>query len=70
MDLMGAPVIHDFLYRYKKVSNRPISREEADLVFLDLMREDGVSGSKALCAYWAVRLFGKIAWRKAKPKKQ
>lgn len=35
-----AALIHDELYRYARFSGRPITRKEADLVFLDAMVEE------------------------------
>ena len=52
--LRGA-VVHDYIYR----GNVPgISREEADELFLDFIREDGLSSLRAYLAYWGVRLAG------------
>ena len=59
--LRGA-VVHDFIYR-----NHPDGwiRKEADELFYDLIREEGLSWGKAQKAYWGVRLFGGAAWRNA-----
>ena len=57
--LRGA-VAHDFIYR-----NQPTgwTRKEADELFYDLIREDGLAWWTAQKAYWGVRLFGGGAWR-------
>ena len=39
------------------------SRKEADDLFFDLMRLEGVNYFKAAAMYSAVRLFGKFAWK-------
>lgn len=48
-----AAVVHDYLYQTRK-----ISRKEADLTFLLLMKSDGVNFLIRTIMYWAVRLFG------------
>ena len=57
--LRGA-VVHDYLYR-----NAPHdwTRKEADELFYDFIREDGLAWWTAQKAYWGVRLFGGGAWR-------
>jgi hypothetical protein len=52
-----AAVVHDWLYR-----THLTSREEADRVFLEAMRDLGVAEWKARTMYRAVRLFGGKAW--------
>ncbi len=66
---IAAPLLHDFLYRYAgdppggSVSPpRTYSRRQADLVFRDIMREEGVSWWRRVAAYRAVRWFGGNAW--------
>ena len=56
--LRGA-VAHDFLCR---TTPDGWTRKEADELFYDLIREDGLSWWKAQKAYWGVRLFGGGAW--------
>ncbi len=57
--LSGA-IAHDFLYR-----NVPEgwTRADADKMFYDIIRADGLSSWKALKAYCGVRLFGKKYWK-------
>lgn len=52
-----AAVVHDYLYASGRVS-----RAEADLAFLGLMKRLGVPLWKRWTMYRAVRLFGKQAW--------
>jgi hypothetical protein len=48
-----AAIIHDALYH-----DRRVDRATADRVFYEGMRADGVSATRALLYYWAVRWFG------------
>lgn len=41
-----------------------ISRKQADQIFLEAMEREGIGKVKRYSAYWAVRLFGLLAWRK------
>lgn len=65
-----APLVHDWLYRGggapthgSIVPPRSYTRTEADRLFLEHMREDGVGRMRATLAYTAVRLFGRSSWR-------
>lgn len=51
-----ASMVHDVLYQYKRCA--PITRKEADKIFLDLLKEADYMW--ALPYYWAVRSFGWI----------
>ena len=53
-----AAVVHDYLYQEKTVT-----RKEADDIFREAMIELGVSGWRVFLMYWAVRLFGWMAWK-------
>ena len=53
----NATVIHDWLY-WTQVRPRP----QADAIFLQAMGVLGVSGPVKYTLYWAVRLFGGLAW--------
>jgi hypothetical protein len=53
----NATVIHDWLYW---TQTRP--RREADVIFLEAMGVLGVSSLVKYPMYWAVRLFGGLAW--------
>jgi len=55
-----AAVLHDYLYQ----SDRYQDREWADLIFYEAMLVSGTKHWKAKVMYWAVRLFGWLAWRK------
>jgi len=57
---LRAGIAHDFLYR---TAPDPWTRKEADELFYDLCREDGLSWWKAQKAYWGLRLFGASSWR-------
>ncbi|WEE28337.1 DUF1353 domain-containing protein [Aeromonas hydrophila] len=51
----GAAVAHDYIYRTPQIR---ITREEADLVFLELMQQAQCNNSEAKLMYSAVRAFG------------
>ena len=53
-----AAVIHDCLY-----STHYRTRKEADDIFYEAMLVSGTKPWKAKIMYWAVRLFGWVAWR-------
>ena len=75
-----AAVVHDWLYqkqeRYKKglaygtgprdvpITLSPVSRKEADDIFLEAMIVLGVAPWRRRLMYWGVRAFGWLAWRK------
>ena len=65
-----ASIIHDWLYRFKSINGRPITRKEADLVFYEAMlrawRNHKSGPLVAWLEYTSVRLFGWLAWRKKK----
>ena len=54
---VGSALIHDALY-----SSHIISKEESDLLFLDMMRENGVNEIKIALIYEAVKLFGNSSY--------
>lgn len=64
-----APLCHDFLYRNGgcppdgciSPAHR-YTRDEADALFLEQMKEDGVSWARRTLAYRAVRMFGGSRW--------
>jgi Protein of unknown function (DUF1353) len=67
---IAAPLLHDFLYRYGGrppaetiAPPRTYTRAEADRMFREIMRAEGVSAWRRALAYAAVRLFGRSAWR-------
>ncbi len=57
---IAGAIVHDFLYR----SGLPgWTRKDADKMFYDIIRADGLSWLKAKKAYWGVRLFGRRSWK-------
>lgn len=69
---ISAPLIHDFLYRYAGAPPigsldppRSYDRKEADALFREVMRQEGVATWRWRAAYIAVRRFGSGAWGKA-----
>jgi hypothetical protein len=67
---IAAPLIHDFLYRYRGeppagsiVPERTYSRGDADRLFRRMMKEEGVKAWRRGLSYVAVSIFGCWAWR-------
>lgn len=67
---IAAPLLHDFLYRHGgepppgSVSpSRVYTRAEADRMFRESMRAEGVPAWRRTLAYAATRVFGRSAWR-------
>jgi hypothetical protein len=67
---IAAPLLHDFLYLHGArppagtiEPPRTYTRNEADRVFLTIMRLEGVPSWRRILGYAAVRLFGGPAWR-------
>ena len=58
-------LIHDYLYSFRgsTVSGR-LSRKESDKIFLQVMKDVGISKTKRNIAYRAVRWFGGSSWGK------
>jgi len=56
-----AAVVHDYLYQHHDTHN---TRKFADQIFHDAMIVSGTKMWKVKIMYWAVRLFGWLAWRK------
>lgn len=67
---MVGPLLHDLLYSVRGepgelcVPERVYTRGEADRLFRDVMRREGVPAWRRQMAYRAVRWFGFGAWRK------
>jgi len=63
-----APIIHDWLYHRHRVMGHKIDRKQADNIFLEAMLVEWQSKKKrhliAYLEYFAVRLFGYLAWSK------
>ena len=57
----GASVVHDWLYSSN--CNLDISREKADKIFLEILKEEGVNLILARLMYIAVRVFGKTRYK-------
>ena len=51
---------HDWLCVHRKIGGRPITRKEADALFLEIMLYVGVRRRLARVMYRAVRLFGSL----------
>jgi hypothetical protein len=65
-----APLLHDFLYRYAGAPPdgavdppKVYSRLETDQLFRRIMEQEGVPPWRRTLGYWAVRLFGRVAWK-------
>jgi len=58
----GASVVHDYLY--SKGCELNIERKKADKIFLEILKEEGVNPILARLMYIAVRVFGKIRYKK------
>lgn len=67
-----AAVVHDYLYKHHTIvlrengiqwGGRGVTRKESDDIFHTLMLRYGTKPWKAFVMYWAVRLFGWMAWR-------
>ena len=57
---LRAGIAHDYIYRTQPDN---WTRADADKMFYDLCREDGLAWWRAQKAYWGLRLFGRAAWR-------
>jgi hypothetical protein len=64
------PLFHDFLYANGGVLPKPqitpyrtFQRQEADMLFLELMKKSGVAWWRCVLAYKAVRQFSEFAWK-------
>ena len=62
-----AGIAHDYIYRTQP---QEWTRQDADDMFYDLCREDGLSWFTAQKAYWGLRLFGGSAWEENKKIKE
>ncbi len=66
---IAAPLLHDFLYLHagappagSVTPPRVYSRIDADKLFLEVMKTEGVHGWRRGSAYAAVRAFGWLGW--------
>ena len=57
----GASVVHDWLY--SSTCNLDISRENADKIFLEILKEEKVNFLLRILMYTAVRTFGRSRYR-------
>ena len=64
---IAAGILHDFLYS-KCDTHAHISRRRVDTIFLIAMKLYGVSAWRRRVIFWAVRTFGRLAFRKKSPK--
>lgn len=75
----SAPLVHDYLYRnagkpteihrddyydFILIGYKVFSRKESDRIFFKIMIDEGVSWIKAKIAYYAVRIFAGVVWKK------
>jgi len=67
---IAAPLLHDFLYRYggnpptgSVTPPRTYTRAEADRMFREIMKAEGVSAWRRTLGYAVTRIFGRSAWR-------
>jgi len=64
-------LVHDALYQLIRESKLPMERrEDADMIFYQLLRENQVSVLLAFPAYLAVRIFGNYCLRKGHKTKE
>lgn len=62
-----AAVLHDYAYSHPfSVDGEPITRKDADGLFRRVLGEEGCPGWRANVMYWALRLFGWLAWNAAR----
>lgn len=54
---VGSALIHDGLY-----ASHALSKEESDLLFLDMMKDNGVTEWRRTLMYYAVKFFGSSAY--------
>lgn len=59
-----AAIVHDYLYRYKKIGSYKIEKSDADKIFYNAMKVLGVSKWKCVIMYLAVKFFGQSSWNK------
>lgn len=55
-----AALVHDYLYTVQTIENVFITREEADRIFYELIRQAGMRWTKAVTVHRMIRLWG---WR-------
>jgi hypothetical protein len=58
-DIIVASLVHDYLYQ----TSRVYPREVVDRIYYDLARRYGVSRSRAMTMFIALRLFGWVRWK-------
>ncbi len=61
-NVVMAALVHDCLYAH----GLGCRRAEADRIFLRLLEHEGMGRIRRELAYWAVRAFGRRAWRRPK----
>ena len=57
-EYMGPALVHDYLYQHKEDRTRKVSRKEADLLFLECLKLNGVGWYTRKKMYWGVRAGG------------
>lgn len=64
---LTAPVAHDLLYRSAgQIQGLNLTRTQVDQLFLDIMKDEGVSWWRRTLAYRGVRIGGGSSWGAAK----
>jgi hypothetical protein len=61
-----AALVHDWLYEHQAINGEPITRQEADDVFNDVLRYVGVHRWLAATMWAGVRIGGWLPWRSRK----
>jgi len=61
-----AALVHDWLYEHQAINSEPITRQEADDVFNDVLRYVGVHRWLAATMWAGVRIGGWLPWRRRK----
>ena len=64
---MRGGIDHDWLYREQPEG---WTRKDADKLFYDVIREDGLSPTRAKIAYTGLRMFGAKAWNENRRNKK
>ena len=59
---VGSAIIHDALY-----NSRLLPKVDADKMFLEMLKDNGVGAIKRNLMYWAVKYFGKSSYNATTP---
>ncbi len=58
-----AAVLHDYLYRYGRLFNRPLTRLQCDTVHREFVHYRHEPAWKERAIYWGLRVGGWVAWK-------